>query len=730
MRAFYAEKRRLEGITEEARHQLTLVDQQALRSAVDKLFLAKDTGTTPRFTPDETLAIAPYRNWLGRTSAEARSVPGTVVGNDPNHIMHMPRREDITEYSKDSNAYLARVLPEYLRYNEQYLRSRGEDWNQGVAEEAKEHLKGRMARILHARSSSGSASEFNAIREEKQKFGLPPSMRENDVFKLMERYGARFAADLSKIKNIENDPPAAHYFGLSDNNSLPASSTAIIALQHINGTRANDANPKYEVLDAVQRFVSSLIMQAKTGTVNLVENVRTIAPDIVSLERFGHFVTGVRNTMSDWNRVKSIARQSGTLKKDTTDYEWGNDEVMRYRISRALNDASKDMAKGSTLNALETVSRVFTASVGEQMGKHALANHATDPDARAFLEKYGAGIQGLNPHDQLVTIVGNYVTAKQSSYTAEGLSDTMARRGTTSQLFRLKRYGIEQTARAYNDVIVPLKNGDTRPLIAYLLASFGFVKEAKDFIDRFLGKPDYKPTEQELAQFDDQELERVLNFMESVDQSGGLLIIGDLMGTMARNVRGQEFSEVQSPLVSLGVDLIKAATDTAEAVQKGEPFDWAFRANMDRLAKRYVQNYKLLTDVFDNQGANERRDKAVYSGLKKGRKIGDALKALKPFGGQSNGRNPGLHTLVEKYQSGTLAEAERAAELIKQADEERNLKALIDNYPGTFEGKKQRRQFEEFLLQAWGPEKVEALKSQQREFENRVRERLQSVPIE
>ncbi len=725
VRQFYGSQRRYKGLTQTAIHDLGKQNQDDVKSGMAKLMAAQDANVPVVLSPGEQVALRPYLDWIAITSAEARAVPGTKVGapdpNEPVWIPQMPLRKDITEFMQNSQTYLGRVLPEYLAFNRNYVTARGGTWNRETETEAKNHLKGLITQIITSRTTTGSNSEFNALRESARKFGLPPSMRETDIYRLMDRYGDRFAADLAKIKHIENDPIASHYFGIADG-AVPHGDTARIMWQHINGSRSNDAAPSHEVIDEAQRLAGSGVMQALTGVRNIVEGVRTIAPDVTSLARLKMVGAGIVGARQDYEKAKHTALASGTLKTNTADLEWGNDEALRYNISRRMRTISDAAVKYSGLGKLEEISRAVMASIGEVMARDALANPHT-PDNIRFLNKYGAGVDELTPEQMLNAIVGNYVTAKQSTYTAEGLPDFMARRGTTSQLLRLKRFGIENTARIYTEVVKPMRDGDYKPLLAYTLASVG-VGQAKSFINQVLGKQDYKPTDQEIESMDQQDLERTLNIMEAIDDSSALGVIGNLMGTMAADVRGQDYSEINSVILSLGTDIIRLAVNTGEATAKGEPFDWAFKAGLDRIAKRYIQNYNLLDSLTsDKQLRGDIRDKVVFEGLKQNRVPVHALKAFIPFPTDLSGRNPSLHTLEEKAQRGSDAEAARAFELIQQAPKERNLKALVNNYPGVFQGKQAQAEFEAHLARAWGPEKVKELKQRQKEFEDQIARR-------
>lgn len=693
---------------------LVQIPREVREAAAAKRDMEYATGLPQTYTPDEQVYIDLLNDFNLYTRDVANNRGGARINQDPFYQPQMLSAEFMARIGQGTqqeiDAAINAVLPEYLLYNQRFAAGHYDPV------EAENYLRRYLARVMN--EQGGANVEFAALTRGARPYGLPPSLREIDPLRALERYANRWSRDVARHETIASNPAAAHFFGLTPDaqgNRAVMSTEVQAARKYLYGNLTPQAatNRTLANIPSAQRFVSAALIGPMTATRNILSTISQNAtalsiPELLTVPmRYARLI-------GDWADTWQRAAQMNVVRPDNDRYTFGADVDIATRMGQNLQRAAGAMRRMTGTEFLETLDRLLTYSVGE--GKFDLYRpllDANDPDAQAFFRMYGAAVDTAEPIDmQRAKVAANYTRAIQTSYDAEDLPRLMLSNRGAAYGLRLQRWGVSNLNRLRERVFRPAREGNYLPLITYLGAVFGIsVPLIEKFNEMVRGK-DRRPTSKEIETVsEDPEIEKLLNVMELADTGSLFGILGTFAGATAENIRGGNRALVSEPLTTSTIDAAVGLGRLATALIEGEDPLKSTLMFMDEQVLRKIQALRPLLE--QDEMREDKRNKAVLQSL-----AGDKATVEEVI---INGLGIGRWSRLPK-----LSPAKKAVQKTGDREARKFLQSKgqsirdLNNYPGGFEEPRKERALRAFIGETQGEEALEDYLTRRNAFKARV----------
>ena len=689
------------GHINKATEALTKLDPEVVQSAIWKRSRAGQFKTAPQFTPEEAKANAIYQQVMDVTAALATK-HGYPIDQMDNYVPEALSAKAARAYEDNGEKYIQEILPKFLDLNAKIFKSID-------AKDAEEYLRNYLKGVSIAPNSLGS--EFGALTKSKRQYHLPDEMRETDMIKNLQRYGARWARGVAIKQHIRNDPYVAGQLGYEKEITHPsgvvAPATGSIAKDNLRAALDDtlfnvgrgSTGTKQDVRDVVmagQQVVNSATMQTLSNIKNTIAKVPMHLINAQNPEQAEALVSGTMRTISEWATQKQKAIEANVIKPQT-DPTQDTDGALLGKTAERLRQVGLALRKYTASEFLETFNRVHDFTIGEDLAKVniELAKRG-DADAIRFMEQFGYGADHSQPlAEQITRIARNYAKGIQGTYSAEGLPAVMLRGGPLPMALRIQRFGVENFNRTRLMVVKPAMEGNYGPLVAYTLGlavTAPIVKMVTEFLS---GRPSGLPTTEEIKAGKKNMLaQKTLNIMQMAQITGAFGTAGNIAGTVASNIRGGRQQIIGDPSISFASDFAMSMAAAAEAIRQDEP---AIGVLQEVLKRTIIDNMQLARGLTTDRGeAQDMRNKRTFEYQNEQRQvpISDMVSGA-VMGNLFSDRTPQISPTKDAAKKGNIQA------WLKTPVNER---AALDNYRGGFEDIGKEGAYQQYVLKTQGPE--------------------------
>ena len=423
---------------------------------------------------------------------------------DPMYFPGMPNQKvmDVYRANTDMDA-IANLDKEFNDYN---IKTLGLSQNESAEriQNFKTALQGSVKN-----SDISHQDYFNAHRKAEGS-PLPPTFRETDPVRNLERYFDRAAIDASHYEFLEKDPAIMSALGqtkdawgkdvpISQNNTLANNPSVKAALNHWRGEARNPAEYNESSISSLfsSSFIAGPALELHKVVSNVVKSLANTSNPLVLARAVMHAMT---NTQSGYQHavengvVKLTSRSAlGMISGSYTAAERLQSTARLIRKVSTFNDLTTKVGAGmiQCINEVVIPSKVARANAGDVTCQSFIRN--LDPT-------YTIGKQyDEQAMQQLASRAANYIhgTGDIRSLPAWMLNDSEF-----SGFFSLAHWSIAQTNNFMKEVYNPALRGDIKPLVTGLFgAALGgyVIKELRQDIQ---GKKSPIPSLQEIAASD------------------------------------------------------------------------------------------------------------------------------------------------------------------------------------------------------------------------------------
>lgn len=556
------------------------------------------------------------------------------IKQNPTYYPEMPNQKTFNIYRNNTDhEVIAKLDKEFDDYNVKTLK---------MSEEAsKERLDAFKTAMRGSVSNSDVAHQdyFNA-RRKAQGIPLPPSFRETDPVRNLERYFDRASTDAAHYEYLERDPQILSALGqtrdawgnqvnpeLVKQNNIVNNPSVRAALKQWTGEFRNPAQETEEHISSLASslFISGPALEAHKIISNVVKTLSQ-APNPVVLTKAiisgikninQGYETAVKNNVMKLSAVSISKMVSGTA----TAGEKLQATARLVRRVATLNDLTTKFNAGllQAMNEAIIPSKISRAADGCITCQKFLKN--LDPSYDPKHQYTDEEVQ------KLASLSANYIhgTGDIRSLPAWMLNDSEF-----SGFFSLAHWSIAQTNNFMRDVYEPATRGDVKPLLTGIFgAAIGgyLIKELRQDIQ---GKKNPIPSLSEIAS-SDRGLQGntgllAYNLIAAMQYSG----FGGLLSQVAKYpfdaVYKNEPMGATFPLDEIASDLAGTLHNVQEAIANDPHVNW-----IDLAAQ--VGNHILSTDIqLSRIAINQGIDKGLIHGLPAEKKeLSDKLNQLRRF---------------------------------------------------------------------------------------------------
>ena len=452
-----------------------------------------------------------YRLAIGEPVTEAKSVNGKTIYTKRNlkqdefYFPGMANQKIQQIYRNNTDhAAIESLDKEFHNYNTKTL---------GLSESSSQERIDNYKKALQGSIKNSDVSHqdyFNAHRKA-QGTPLPPSFREHDPVRNLERYFDRAAIDASHYEFMEKNHKVLAALGQEkdawNNKVVPEKGVSSLSnnpavkalLEHWKGEPVSPAEGNESSLSSLisSAFISGPALELHKTVSNIVKTLSLSSNPVVLARAITHAMTGVTSGYQHAveNGVVKLTARSVTQLLDGSS-----------TAAERMQSLSRIIRKVSTLNDLTTkVSTGLVQSMNEVIIPSKIARGAAgDVTSQKFLKNLDPT---YNPHkvysqeeiQQLASRSANYIhgTGDIRSMPAWMLNDSEF-----SGFFSLAHWSIAQTNNFMKDVYEPARRGDIRPLLTGMFgAAIGgyLIKELRQDIQ---GKKSPIPSLTEIAASD------------------------------------------------------------------------------------------------------------------------------------------------------------------------------------------------------------------------------------
>jgi hypothetical protein len=691
-------------------------DVPIVKSAVAKMNAAFESGTPAAFTPEEQVVFDRIDK-LMKDSAAVANANGSSIKPQDYYFPHLSDSKLARAYEEDPVAFMNRYLPEFLDYNQNVYGPARAGFDAKDAEATfKDYWKG----VAKAPDSLGA--DFGALNKAARQYGLPPSMRETDPLRAIERYGRRFSREIANRIELKNDPIAGEALGYK---TVPGANggqtTSVVSdadavrdakaaregvLWGQSRTRVNQAIR--EAAGGFQRLAYANVMQTKTGIMNHVQSLKDLGMRMAKPEDIATVFDAINQAATDWDVQYGKAIDANIVrpgKDPTLAVEGMALETELGKNLYALADKERNLFGGAWL---ENAARVRDYTIGELNAKLNLARAAAgDADSQKWLARYGAGADTDQPQEeQVARIANNFVKAMQGAYDASDLPAAALRGGFGSLAFRIQRFGYSNMMRVYDTAIKPgIEEGNWGPALIYVLGAAASAPVVMAINKLLTGRPSGMPTKKEVeAAKGNVAYEMALNVGEMAQLTGAFGSAGTALGTVVANKRGHPQALVGDPALTYGVNLIGNVAAAAQAMADKEP---PVAVLMEAVRRTTIEQMQMLRNLDTDRGLElDKRNKRVFQYLSGRNQVSLPKAVLGSMIGTTFQPPKEISPNTEAFKAGELSRTDAG---LTTAEASR-----AKNYPGGYASADDEAKYTKWMREAHGPAAVEEYRARKR----------------
>ena len=361
------------------------------------------------------------------------------------------------------------------------------------------------------KNSDMSHQDYYNAHRKAQGTPLPPSFREQDPVRNLERYFDRAAIDASHYEHMEKDHKVLAALGQTkdawNNKVVPEKGVSSIAnnpavkamLEHWKGEPVSPAEGNESSLSSLvsSAFISGPALELHKTVSNIVKTLSLSSNPVVLAKAVGHAVSNINSGYQhavENGVVKLTARSvSQLLDGSSTAAERMQSLARIIRKVSTLNDLTTKVSTGlvQSMNEVIIPSKISRAAAGDVTAQKFLRN--LDPSYSP------SKVYSPEEVQQLASRSASYIhgTGDIRSMPAWMLNDSEF-----SGFFSLAHWSIAQTNNFMKDVYEPARRGDIKPLLTGVFgAAVGgyLIKELRQDIQ---GKKSEIPSLKEIASSD------------------------------------------------------------------------------------------------------------------------------------------------------------------------------------------------------------------------------------
>jgi hypothetical protein len=491
--------------------------------------------------------------------------------------------------------------------------------------EARENIETYVKALGRKRITS--STEFNALRKAAG-YGIPESLREDNLLKILQKYGRRASTDLAFFQELQSKPEIAKALGIKDQENNEYKVDVKDVSGDIEVERAlkfvyNDftAATEHPRINSAIRAMSNSLLGIGTAVRNTVQLPSLVSPYIQSFKDIKALM-GASTKLSKYTRESLEAgARSGFTGWRVDPYEMLN---KTDGVVYAFDYLAAAMRKYQGRELMEQGDRILSYGIGRELAELRLQDaKGGDTKALEWLKKFGNTVElddlGKIGDKELRRIATNFSDRIQGTYDGRGLP-AGAFDSQFAPFFSLSRWGIERSNIIWNDVIKPMQKGNYLPIITYALGTLVTGVAIRKLNEAMSGKKDYTPSFAEASAEENKayQVAAVINLLQMGSAAGIIFDIAKV-GSDAFIQNEAPRGPINFPLADfLTEELGRNISDWSAAISNGsDPVDTTI-AMLGEILKGSVQSYRMLnTKVLDTETTERQNRFRDYRTFKK-----------------------------------------------------------------------------------------------------------------
>jgi hypothetical protein len=247
-------------------------------------------------------------------------------------------------------------------------------------------------------------------------------------------------------------------------------------------------------------------------------------------------------------------------------------------------------------------------------------------------------------------------------------------------------------------VIQPAIKGDYGPLVTYVLGLAVTTPAIMAITKALSGRPSGLPDDREIKNGKKNPLvQKTLNVMELAQMAGAFGTVGNVAGSLAKNIRGGSQQVIGDPSINFASSVIMNTAAAVDAMRNNEP---VIDVLAEVLKRTILDNMQITRGLRVDRGlAEDQRNKNTFEYQTEQRAVpATQIAARSIMGNLLSDRTPIISPTKKKAKQGDQAA------LAKVPYKER---AALDNYKGGYEDPQKEEAYQEYLLKTQGPKALE-----------------------
>jgi hypothetical protein len=660
------------------------------RQALDYVYNVKDTKGNPTIQVSDKVLDwyeKSYRPFIRDVAAAHREVGKKIIeGGEGRDIIETPYytpemlREDIQELMATRPND-----PQAVKFRDMIVQHIADE--RGISKEEAFGLWESRGRAEHVSNQEGML-EYGPLSRAAG-IGLPAEVRENDLNRLVTRYGNRSASALAWHKEVVANPKVAYLAGVLDQygNSYPKPSDLPADVQPYGRVPIvseaikllkGDFSPSDRFFDSFSRGVKVMMMQTLTGGADLVSWWSQVMPYIhpSRLDNIvkAHFnvAQGIKDGLAMGVIQKHALQMQSVV--ESGEAKGAGKWITRFnKMADLINmitgrDGLERVTRGLTMilgemEATANIAHVFNPQSAKGLRDHAARFLDTFAD-KDWAKQIGDIVKASQPvPDEVIhRIAANLVDAAQGTYGIRGLP-LAALKGEISPFLSLAKWNIEKANSFQKHVWAPMLKGNITPFLmttAGGLIGGAAVEQLREWMTKRKGA---QATWGEIAEAGGKGSLYKAMALSTFSGYGG--IITELAKQGMDAVEGRPVTGFRFPAVAFIADTVERASQAFHAVKQGENLLDTFGLELPlQLLKDHIQMARIglsWADSEDIAKSNQLRDLRTFR----------ELHNIPTARWEGTGRNPFLSPLEHEYEKSENPQeiVPMAAQLRQQAME-------------------------------------------------------------
>jgi hypothetical protein len=647
--------------------------RKEMEAAGDYLFNKLDTRGHPDLTPsDKALAFEQqvWRPALSRIVAETRQYNLMLedqngyrfIHETPYYMPEMFRGDVVDAMKRHPNS------EESQRYESIIARHIAEKKNISIDDARKEWQERYRDPIIDGGVGSGQTA-YGPL-ELPHGIGVPPELRETNLFRVSERYFNRAGKALAFHRAFRLDPVAGYLAGITDQfghrfpqpENRPDLSRPYGDIEDVQ-TAMKIVKGDYDSIDrtlnAIGRVAKSGMMQTLTGTVDLATYHAQIAPWVhpAQIDVFAKGVANIKDGIKhafDWGVIRKRSLAEAKLAAGTG-YQGTSAWVDRWnKLGDLINlvsgrDALERWTRGVTQSTMEalTYSNLGWLSNPEVAGSRKASafrfmNQFGPKDWARQLEQFRASPEGV-PDQWVQQIAANATEHVQGTYDPRD-QPKYSLGGHAAPFLSLAKWNIGALNRFTKNVIGPLKQGNPTPLIMSL--GMGYLGgQAVSYLRQWMtGHKPAEATWDEVLAAGGNGLAYKLLAISSYSGFGGIATEFAKQGMDL--MQGNSVQALRWPALGFAENVAKRIGQAGAAMEAGENSIDTLGSLALQMAKDNIQIARMLNQ-FSEQGQQTLQRANLARDVRQFRLLNGY--PVSPMG-SSTDTNPFLNPLAKTYE--------------------------------------------------------------------------------